>query len=371
MQCSEDESIMSRLPANLYASIATTAMTFCPNAKISSAVVQIIAAVKNETGSWINFVTQTPPFTILPSSFSFLSLLNSSLLTSELVVRRHSLPAIWFQLSSSTSCDRIRFYYEVTLSCVLTKNGAFNASVPFYGNGESLSTVFVLRKIVMRTCVFSISDIIPIYPGLCFLHVAVPTFPGVFSRSFNVSVINDDPFAFDISGQIATLLEAGDIIWSMNTSVSRCLALTLYDKYGNLVMQCQHDFNLTAEYVNSTGTSKYNLFGPTRGTSDCKGGLQWCNTRVTSNGIVQMNISSPYFNKIVSSINVSGQGAVAQLAVLTPQSQISSTVVAGSPMSSIQIQVTNAVGIALKRTENLVVKIRVISMNSTGTRYSR
>jgi hypothetical protein len=370
MQCSGDESIMSTLPANLYASMATTSMTFCPNATIFSAVVQIIAAVRNETGSWVDFVTQTPPFSIVPPSFSFLALLNSSMLTSELVVRRLSLPLASFRLNSSTSCDRIRFDYEATLSCILSNSGAYNASVSFYGKGNSSSMVFVLRKTVIRSCIFSISDIIPIHPGLCFLHVTVPTFPGVFSRTFNVSVINDDPFAFDVSGRIATLLEEGDIIWSMNTSVSRCLSLTLYDKYGNLVLQCQHDFDLTAENVNSSGTSKYNLFGPTRGTSDCKGGLQWCNTRVTSNGIVRINVSSPYFNKIVSSINVSGQGAVAKLAVLTPQSQILSTVVAGSPMSSIQIQVTNAVGIALKRTENLAVKIRVVSLNSTGTRYS-
>jgi hypothetical protein len=97
--------------------------------------------------------------------------------------------------------------------------------------------------------------------------------------------------------------------------------------------------------------------------------MSWCSTRVTSNGVIQLNISSPYFNSIIpSAINVSGQGAAAKIVVLTPTSQISSTVLAGGTMSSVIIQVTNAVGVALRKTDNIVVKIRVYVKKTTISR---
>jgi hypothetical protein len=148
------------------------------------------------------------------------------------------------------------------------------------------------------------------------------------------------------------------------------LRVILFDKYDNMVKQCQQDFELMAFLLNATRVSKYTLFGSTRGISDCQGSLEWCYTRVTYSGVIQLNISSPYFNKsVASSINVTGQGAPSQIAIVTPQSQIASAVQAGGIMSSIQIQVTNAVGIALRRTDGIVVKIRVIPKGVSAVRY--
>ena len=191
----------------------------------------------------------------------------------------------------------------------------------------------------------------------------------MFAQSFNISVVNDDPFAFEVVGELAARLEEGEVVWSVNNSVSQCLQVVLYDKHGNLVLQCQEIFELVASSFHATGMSKYALFGPTRGVSDCQGRMSWCSTRVTSSGVIQLNISSPYFNSIIpSAINVSGQGAAAKIVVLTPTSQISSTVLAGGTMSSVIIQVTNAVGVALKQADNIVVKIRVLPKNASTSR---
>jgi hypothetical protein len=191
----------------------------------------------------------------------------------------------------------------------------------------------------------------------------------LLSRSFNISVINDDPFAFETVGRVGAKINEGEIIWSVNASGSTCLRVTLFDKYDNLVKQCQRDFELSASLLNASQVSKYALYGSTRGVSDCQGSLMWCHTRVTYSGIIQLNISSPYFNRAVaSSINVTGQGTPSQIAVVTPQSQIASIVQAGGTMSSIQIQVTNAVGVALKQTNGVVVKIRVIPKNASAIR---
>jgi hypothetical protein len=253
---------------------------------------------------------------------------------------------------------------------VLSKSGEFDASVPFIVHGDSSSQVFVLQEVVTRSCIFNISAVIPVQPGICYLAVTVPTFPGLLSRSFNISVINDDPFTFETVGRVGAKISEGELIWSVNSSGSACLRVILFDKYDNMVKQCQRDFELTASFLNATQVSKYVLFGPTRGISDCQGSLLWCYTRVTHSGIVQLNISSPYFSKSVASlINVTGQGAPSQIAIVTPQSQIASTVQAGGTMPSIQIQVTNAVGTALKRTDGVVVKIRVIPKNASTIRY--
>ncbi len=247
------------------------------------------------------------------------------------------------------------------MSCVLSKSGKWNSSVFFYTNGDVSKPLLSLQGIVSQSCVFDVGAIIPSDPGLCFLAISVPTFPGVFAQSFNISVVNDDPFAFEIVGVLAARLDEGEVIWSVNNSVSKCLQVVLYDKHGNLVLQCQkEDFELAASAFDDTRMSKYALFGPIRGASDCEGRMSWCSTRVISSGIIQLNISSPYFNRIIpSAINVSGQGAAAKIAVLTPTSQISSTVLAGGTMPSVIIQVTNAVGAALRKTDNIVVKIRV------------
>jgi hypothetical protein len=368
--CSGSTSVIASLAARSYASVARTSMTFCSNVSLPSAVLRSRVAVKNETGSWINFVTDTPPFFIVAANLASLSLLNSTSSVAEVVVRRMFFPAAVFRLNTSASCDRVQFYFQARLACVLSSDGEFNVSVPFFARGDSSSAVFVMQEVVTRSCVFNISAVIPIHPGLCFLAVTVPAFPGLFSRSFNISVINDDPFTFGIVGRIGAKLEEGEVIWSANASGSACLRVTLYDKHNNMVKQCQRDFELTASLLNASQISKYTLYGSTGGVSDCQGGISWCHTRVTYSGIIQLNISSPYFNQIIaSSINVTGQGAPSQIAVVTPHAQIASTVQAGNTMSSIQIQVTNAVGIALKQIDGVVVKIRVIPKNVSAVRY--
>jgi hypothetical protein len=368
--CSGSASMITSLPANVYASISQSSFTICPNTTLSSISLRTNVAVKNETGQWITFVAETPSFTVVAASHTRLSLQNQVDESLNIVVKRMLFPTATFRLSSNTSCDRVQFRFEAKMSCVLSKSGKLNSSVLFYTNGDVSTPSLSLQGIVSRSCVFDVGAIIPSDPGLCFLVIAVPTFPGVFAQSFNISVVNDDPFAFEIVGVLAARLDEGEVIWSVNNSVSKCLQVVLYDKHGNLVLQCQgEDFGLVASVFNDTRISKYALFGPTRGVSDCRGRMSWCSTHVTLSGIIQLNISSPYFNRIIpAAINVSGQGAAAKIAVLTPTSQISSTVLAGGTMSSVSIQVTNAVGVALRKTDNIVVKIRVLPKNASTSR---
>jgi hypothetical protein len=367
--CGGSTSMVSALPANRFAAVSRALISICPNVSLSSSFLRLNLDVKDETGSWIMFNAETPSFLIFASNQASLSLLNSTFPAAEVTVGQDLFPSVQFRVNSSTSCDRLQFYFIAQLSCVLSDSGKLNGSVAFFLNTNPTLPVFLIQEYVSRSCVFSISGLSLIRAGLCFISVTVPTFPDMHSRSGNVSVINGDPFTFQIVGRVVTDLEEGAIIWSVNSSDSSCLRVVLYDQYNNPVLQCQNAFELSAMSISASQTFDYALFGSTRGVSDCRGGLSWCFARVTVSSIVKLKISSPYFNKtLFSTINVTGQGAPANIAILTPQSNSALPVQAGSTMPSIEIQITNAVGMALKQTGNIVVKIRVNPKNSSATR---
>jgi len=365
--CGGRTSMSTTLPANRYAAVSSVFICFCPNITMSSTVLRSSVAVKNETGSWIKFVAHTPSFSLVASNQASLLFLNSTFSAADVQVGEMLFPAAQFRLNSSTGCNRLQFYFLARLSCAFSDSGQFNGSVAFFMNGNASLPVFVIQKTVSRSCVFSISGVSPIRIGVCFISVTVPTFPDMYSRSTNVSVVNGDPFTFKILGHVVSELEEGAIIWSVNTSGSKCLRFFLYDQYYNPIMQCQNSFELSAAQSNASQASNdYPLYGSTRGESDCQGALSWCSARVTRSGVIRLKISSSYFNRTVSSaINVTGQGAATNIAILTPQSKFTLPVQAGDRMPAIQIQVTNAVGTALTQTNNIVVKIRVNPKNSS------
>ena len=252
------------------------------------------------------------------------------------------------------------------LSCLFPSSAAVNQYTPFFARRNFSSPVTVIRASVARSCIFSVSELTPIYPGVCFVDVSVPTFPHAMARSGEMSVINGDPSVLDILGQIVADLNEGSLIWSSNATGVNCLSVFLKDKFNNTIMQCQPVFNLFASLTNS---SEYTLYGPTRGISDCNGGLLWCGTRVTRSSVIRLRVSSPYFTKTISSaITVMGQGTATRVTIASPMPQTGPPLQAGFAMPQIQIQVTNAVGMVLKETGNLFLRVRLRPKNLT-TRF--
>jgi hypothetical protein len=201
---------------------------------------------------------------------------------------------------------------------------------------------------------------------MCFVDVSVTTFHLAKSSSSNITVINGDPFHIEILGQIPENFNEGSLIWSSNASGANCLSAFIRDQFLNAVMQCQNVFDLRAAMANG---SYYQLFGPSQGISDCKGGLLWCATRVTVSSVIQLRISSPYFTKTISSIVVLGQGAATNVAIISPVSQTDLPIQAGHALPPIQIQVTNAARMVLTQTGNIVLRVRLRPKSTTVIRY--
>ena len=346
-------------------------MTFCPNVTIARSIVRLDLSVMNETGSWINFRTLSRTFSISAPSQVSLSFVGNSIPARAISAGQDYFPLVQFFLSNITICDHIQYKFEAQLSCLLSANAALNQNenfnVPFVVRRNFSSPVTVLRASVSRSCVFGILELTPMYPGMCFVDVSVPTFPQAVARSGSISIINGNPFDLEVLGRIITDLKEGSLIWSSNASGVNCLSVFLTDQFNNTIMQCQSDFNLFASLTNA---SDYQLYGPTRGVSDCKGGLLWCATRVTQSSLIRLKISSPYFTKTISSsIIVLGQGAATNVAILSPVSHTASPLQAGNALPPIQIQITNAARMVLTQTGSIVLRVRLRPKNLTVIRF--
>jgi hypothetical protein len=168
-------------------------------------------------------------------------------------------------------------------------------------------------------------------------------------------------------GQIPENFNEGSLIWSSNASGANCLSAFIRDQFLNPVMQCQNVFDLRAAMANG---SYYQLFGPSQGISDCKGGLMWCTTRVTRSNVIELRISSPFFTKtIASSIQVTGQGAAVNIIVVSPIANKEAPFPAGSSIPPVQIQIANGARMPLYQTSSIFLRIRVRQKNSTLARF--
>jgi hypothetical protein len=204
--CGGSMSLPASLPANLYAAVTRASLSFCSNSSSFSAFLRLKVDVKNETGSWISFTAETHPFRILAANRASLLLVNNSSTSSEFVVGK-ALPAFSYRLDSDSRCDRVQFSFAARLSCVLVATGEYSDSVPFYAQGNLSALVNTYEERVVRSCAFNVTGMIPVYAGECSVVATVLTFPGLFIASLNMSVINDEPSAFKVSGFLAAQLE--------------------------------------------------------------------------------------------------------------------------------------------------------------------
>jgi hypothetical protein len=364
--CYGKTSLFSALSANAFASTLRVLLSFCPNVTVARSVLRLNVSVTNETGSTIHFGAQSCIISIATfkqTSLTFFDTFNES--TSTVSAGRDELPSAKF-LINSTICDRIQFKYVFQLSCLLSTNKTSTQVMPFITRSNFSSPVTLVHEHVSRSCAFIVSGLIAMHPGECFIAVTVPLFPTAMSLSRNITVINGDPFEFRVVGKIIAHSNEGSIIWSSNATGAHCLAASLADAFNNTVLQCHNSFFLSASFINLT---QYPLYGPTRGVSDCKGGLMWCSTRVTQSGVIELNVTSAYFVKTISSrLLVDGQGSASKILLLSDVTQTARTFEAGSAMPPVQIQVSNSVGMALKQTGSIFIRVRIRLRNSTSIR---
>lgn len=72
---------------------------------------------------------------------------------------------------------------------------------------------------------------------------------------------------------------------------------------------------------------------------------------------------------ISSLIRVDGQGSASKILLLSDVPQTAQTFEAGSALAPVQIQVSNAAGMALRHTSSIFIRVRIRLRNSTFIRF--
>jgi len=365
--CDGSLALHHALQPNSFTTVSRSSIVMCPKVDIFSAFLRFNFVVINETGSPIDFTIDSQLFDLISSSKYIALSSNTSIgLFSEYIAGKDAFSHA-FVLNTSASCDRIAFQYIATLKCNLP-NGTLSSASPFYINATRAMTASSATGWSRRTCVVNISGWVFFVATTCVVSLSIPMFPSTALQSPAFSVVGGDPVSLTLSGSIYTQLQEGDAVWSANSTRLKCLSVFLFDEFGNVVPKCQTSFELSAVALNHTRETAYSLYGPTRGVSDCKGSLSWCDVRTPSAGIVRLSVLSPWFNTTLpGTLNISGQGQPARFVMMSNVTFNQSSLAGGASLPPITIQLTNAVGTPLLSiAKTVVIRIRVVPKASTN-----
>lgn len=362
--CFGDSSLSqsASLLASKFATLFKASFAICSlpnNSELHS--VHVVATIRllDENGALVSSSTQPLPLSIRPRPRATLSSQFADINVSAGTI--NTVPMIVSLTNAGASCSRLVFEYTANISCLSNQTLVPSFFVPdgLCNEGKGVSTV---RQKVEKTCDIDFQSWTFEQAGSC--HIAVHVL--MFNTAFTVPIFVQAgaPNGMAIVGQLQSHLKAGDVIWSNNASVLKCLELSFTDKCNNSRAAGGFSCRLHAYLSN---TSQYTLLGQTSVDANANGRCVWCSARVslTAPLLVVLQVQWLDFDRYLEPlVNVSGRAEAAVLSLAAPS--FNNETKAGNALAPITFKLFDANG-APAAASNTIIRVRIIRKNKPSS----
>jgi hypothetical protein len=352
------DSVLSKslsLAASAFATSFRTSFAICSlssNAGLQLVNVVVTVRVLDESGSILYFSTKPVSLHILRRP--------QALLSSQFAHKNFSagtvneVPMKVSLVNTGASCSRLLFEYTANISCL---SGQKRAASSFVRNGlcNAGNAVSAIQQRVEKSCDIDFQSWTFETAGPCYITVHV--FHFAIALDIPIFVRAGNPHEVFVVGRLSPHLKTGDIIWSNNASVLKCLELRFADACNNSRQEGGFSCNLSAFLSNMT---EYSLRGPTSVDADSNGRCIWCSARVSLSAPLLVKLQVKWLNSdryLEPLVNVSGMAEAAVLSVAAPS--FSNESKAGSALAPITFKLFDANGAAVSAS-NTVIRVRII-----------
>jgi hypothetical protein len=361
--CFGDSSLSksASLLASKFATLFKTSFAICSipnNAEQYSLHVVATIRMLDENGALFSVSTHPLPLSIRPRPRASLSSQFANINVSAGTI--NTAPMIVSLTNAGASCSRLVFEYTANISCLSNQTLVPSFFVPdgLCNEGKGVSTV---REKVEKTCDIDFQSWTFEQAGSC--HIAVHVL--LFNTAFTVPIFVQAGAPNDIAivGQLQSHLKAGDVIWSNNASVLKCLELSFVDKCNNSRAAGGFSCRLHAYLSN---TSQYTLLGQTSVDANANGRCVWCSARVSLTAPLLVRLQVQWLNSdryLEPLVNVSGRAEAAVLSLAAPS--FNNQTKAGSVLAPITFKLFDANG-AAAAASNTVIRVRIIRKNKAN-----
>ncbi len=358
--CFGDSSLSksASLLASKFGTSFKTSFAICSlpnNAELYSLHVVATIRMLDENGALVSVSTQPLPLSIRPRPRATLSSQFANINVSAGTI--NTAPMIVSLTNAGASCSRLVFEYTANISCLSNQTVVPSFFVPdgLCNEGKGISTV---RQKVEKTCDIDFQSWTFEQAGSC--HIAVHVL--LFNTAFTVPIFVQAgaPNDMAIVGQLQSHLKAGDVIWSNDASVLKCLELSFADKCNNSRGAGGFSCRLHAYLSN---TSQYVLLGQTSVDADANGRCIWCSARVSLTAPLLVRLQVQWLNSdryLEPLVNISGRAEAAVLSLAAPS--FNNETKAGNALAPITFKLFDANG-APAAASNTIIRVRIIRKN--------